>query len=278
MIVTPTNPLACYISHYMVTKIAQGQTTCLPATSTPTLVIFRRGNVSLCHGNLRMEQSPSAYIEGPFLYPRYSCANRNTEVISIHFRPAMLEQIIPVPVSELSNYCIPLSDFSCPQLALLAEGVMNAPCVNEAIKLIELRIMKLLTLQHVQRRRKAQPFRIKSELINQATKELAATSGLSIRQLERRFMASYGVTIRDWRRLDRAAKAITLLAMPSTNLDITTVAYNADYFDHSHMCRDFRKLCGVSPQEFSRRLNDDPAYWPIRGFRELLSLNVASVQ
>ncbi|NOX76029.1 MAG: helix-turn-helix transcriptional regulator [Gammaproteobacteria bacterium] len=225
-----------------------------------------------------MEQSPSAYIEGPFLYPRYSYANMNTEVISVHFRPAMLEQIISVPVSELSNYCIPLSDFSCSQLALLTEDVMNAPCVNAAIKLIELRIMRLLTSQNIQRRRKAKPLWINSKLINQTAKELAATSGLSIRQLERRFMASYGVTIRDWRRLDRATKAITLLAMPSTNLDITTVAYNANYFDHSHMCRDFRKLCGVSPQEFSRRLNYDPAYWPIREFRKLLSLNVASVQ
>ncbi len=86
MVITPANLLAPYISHYMVTKLAPGQATYLSATSTPTLVIFRRGEVWFHHGNLPIKRSPSAYIEGPFLHPRHSYANKYTEIISIQSR------------------------------------------------------------------------------------------------------------------------------------------------------------------------------------------------
>lgn len=271
MVITPTNLLAPYISHYMVTKLVQGQATYLSATSTPTLVIFRRGEIWFHHENLPIKRSPSAYIEGPFLHPRHSYANTDTEIISIHFRPSMLEHVISVPVSEFSHYCIPLADLSCPQLAMLTADVVDALCIDEVIKQIELRLMRLLAVQNMQQRRKAKPLRIKPELIHQPTKTIATLSSLSVRQLERRFLASYGVTLRDWRRLDRAAKALILLIMSSNNSSIATIAHNANYFDHAHMCRDFRELCGVSPQEFSRRLTYDLAYWPFRKFEKTIS-------
>ena len=276
MIIIPTYPLARCISHYMVTSLAKGQTTYLPATYTPTLVICRRGSVV---ANTTKEALPSAYIEGPTLFSRYSYANAETEIISVHFKPAMLESIVFVPTPEFSNYCIPLVDLGNPQLTLLKEQVISASCISEAVELLERQLKSLLFFGLDKLPKKAQPFHVNGEMIYKPTKELASASGISVRQFERRFMASYGVTVRDWRRLNRAAKAVmTLVTMQHNNLSIASIANNANYFDHAHMCRDFREFCGVSPQEFSHRIKDDPAYWPLRELRKLLRLNVASVQ
>jgi len=270
MLIAPANLLAPYISHYRVTRLAHGQATYLSATSTPTLVVFRRGEVWFHHGNLPPGPSLPAYIEGPFLYPRHSYANAYTEIISVHFRPSMLEHIISLPVSEFSHHCIPLADLLCPQLAMLAADIVDAPCIDEAIKQTELRLMGLVA-QNMQQRRKAKPLRIKPEFIHQPTKAVAALEGLSVRQLERRFQASYGVTLRDWRRLDRATRALVSLTLFSNDSNIAEIAHNANYFDHAHMCRDFRELCGVSPLEFRRRLICDPSYWPFRELGKIIN-------
>ena len=110
MIYVPGRSLIHCISHYMVTYLAKGQKTFLPATYTPTLVIFRKGGVTLGSDNMMEEKAPSAYIEGPALCPRYSTATENSEIISLHFKPAMLQNILFMPASEFSNCCISLND------------------------------------------------------------------------------------------------------------------------------------------------------------------------
>jgi len=279
MFIKPKYPLARYISHYMVIRLAKGQRTYLPATYTPTLVITRQGSVALCGDSATMNMLlPPAYIEGPTVHPRHSYANTDTEIVSVHFKPAMLHSLLCIPTSEFSNSCIPLIDLPAPHLAQLIEAVTCATRINKAVNSLELQLMNLLLSQQAQRPSKTKPLNIGGKLAYKPTREIASVTGLSVRQLERRFMASYGVTIRDWRRLNRAANAVISLVSTPPRSGIASVAYDSNYFDHAHMCRDFREFLGVSPQEFSCRLKADTAYWPLRMLGELLSPNVASVQ
>lgn len=271
MIFHPTFPLNQCISHYMVTNLEKGQKTYLPATYTPSLIVIRRGHVKFQRANTKSEMLPSAYIEGPVLNHRFSYANENSEIISVHFKPGMLEKFVFVPTSEFSNQHIPLGDLATPHLALLKEEIVNSSCINEAVKLVERKLEYLLLLDKNNLSKKTQPLLFKKRMIYKPTKELASASGISVRQLERRFMANYGVTVRDWRRLNRAAKAIiSLVARPGTNHGIASIAHNAQYFDHAHMCRDFKVFCGFSPQDFSHRIDNSPSFWPLRELRDLL--------
>ncbi len=79
--------------------------------------------------------------------------------------------------------------------------------------------------------------------------ETAGALGLSVRQLERRFLARVGVTPKRFvalRRLERA------LASVKTRASWTAAAVDAGYYDQSHFIRDFRRFAGTTPRKFFR--------------------------
>lgn len=78
--------------------------------------------------------------------------------------------------------------------------------------------------------------------------QLSAVAGLSTRQLDRQFAAAFGMTpVRYLARL-RMARARTLLR--GTARPITEIAFDCGYVDSNYFARVFRKVCGLSPQQY----------------------------
>lgn len=72
---------------------------------------------------------------------------------------------------------------------------------------------------------------------------------LSVRQIERNFKRSVGISIGRFLRVARFEKAQQLIATyPSKRL--TDIAHLAGYFDQSHFITDFKRFTGVSPKHF----------------------------
>ncbi|MFB6454784.1 helix-turn-helix domain-containing protein [Chitinophaga sp. Hz27] len=72
---------------------------------------------------------------------------------------------------------------------------------------------------------------------------------LSVRQIERNFKRSVGVSIGRFLQVARFEKAQQLIAaLPSQRL--TDIAHLAGYFDQSHFIADFKRFTGVSPKHF----------------------------
>ena len=78
--------------------------------------------------------------------------------------------------------------------------------------------------------------------------ELAQQSGVHPVYLARAFRKQFGCSIRDYRRTMRVRRAADLLA--GCNLPISAVAASLDFFDQSHLCRDFKAEMKVSPTEY----------------------------
>jgi AraC family transcriptional regulator len=78
--------------------------------------------------------------------------------------------------------------------------------------------------------------------------EFAAREGLHPVYLARAFRKQFGCSIRDYRRRVRVRRAARLLA--GSNLPIAAVAARLDFFDQSHLCRDFRAELAVSPSHY----------------------------
>ena len=278
MILFPSPALIPYISHYLLAELSPGDKTYLPATSSATFVMFIRGGVTIEQQGLNNVDTPSAYIEGPCLVPRSSYAMTNTEIVSIHFRPAMLEHFVTIPVTEFTNNRITLEDLKSDRLKRMVENARQSVDRSALIVGVEQSLIQLLQSRKTLNRRASKTLKLPSN-IHLPVKQLANFSGLSVRQLERRFLNSYGVTLRDWRRLDRATKALLSLLLHSEQTNMSAIANHADYFDHAHMCRDFRELCGVAPQQLVGQAENNPAFWPLRELVELFQeQNVASVQ
>jgi AraC-like DNA-binding protein len=73
---------------------------------------------------------------------------------------------------------------------------------------------------------------------------LASGAGLSLRQLERRFLADVGVTPKAFARVVRLQSALRRIAGGQA---LVEVALACGYYDQPHMAHDFSRLAETSP-------------------------------
>jgi AraC-like DNA-binding protein len=85
--------------------------------------------------------------------------------------------------------------------------------------------------------------------------EVAADLTVSARTLQRR-LAAEGSTFQDVRRRSRLATAARAVAGGTT---LTQAAHAAGFADSAHLSRDFRRLVGLRPLDWSRLTNPDVA-------------------
>jgi AraC-like DNA-binding protein len=80
--------------------------------------------------------------------------------------------------------------------------------------------------------------------------DLAATTGLSVRQFERTFASQIGVSPKLFARVARFEGALQR-KLQSPNMRWTDVAHELGYHDQSHMVRDFWQLSGSAPSDLT---------------------------
>ena len=80
---------------------------------------------------------------------------------------------------------------------------------------------------------------------------LAKKIGLSVRQFERKFRATYGTSPRKYLQRFRILKACELLV--ETRSSVTEVALQVGYFDHSALTRQFNAIMGTPPGAYRKR-------------------------
>lgn len=83
-------------------------------------------------------------------------------------------------------------------------------------------------------------------------REVAGAVGWSMRQLQHRFRAEFGVTPKAVARVRRFERSVPLVS--AARLPLTDVALRCGWADHAHMDRDWRSLAGIAP---SRWRTDD---------------------
>ncbi len=85
--------------------------------------------------------------------------------------------------------------------------------------------------------------------------DLARMAGLSERQLERKFRATFQTTPRNYLIKMRVVNACRLL--PDIRLSLTEIALEVGFYDHSDFSRQFRRHMGESPTQY-RQANRGP--------------------
>lgn len=74
----------------------------------------------------------------------------------------------------------------------------------------------------------------------------------SLRQIQRRFKASVGISPKKYQRILRFEFTLQLLKNARYS-DLTSIAYDAGYTDQSHFIKDFTDFAGMTPYSFARQ-------------------------
>ncbi len=82
-------------------------------------------------------------------------------------------------------------------------------------------------------------------------RDLAGELGVHPVHLSRAFAAHYGITMSEYRRVQRVARATHLLA--NGHESITRIAYACGFVDQAHLTRAFKQATGVTPATYRAR-------------------------
>jgi AraC-like DNA-binding protein len=239
--------LTPYIANYTVTCPAYGDMTddytILP-TASATLV-YSIGN-STVRGSLRGINTKASVVGGH--------ASQFETLLLIEFHPAGLYPLLRIPQSELLD-----DSFSFEQLsAQLNKEILDAVLAADQIDALKDRLDRIFLS------------RLAGAVIHPqlafAMKTISGTHGsvslhaltrtvyLGERQLERVFLQYLGTGMKTFSRIVRINRTLRLLR--TTKDSMTFVAAEAGYHDQAHFIRDFRALCGTTPQCYLNRMSD----------------------
>lgn len=218
----------------------------------PFIRILLKGEWSAETSPGNWTSSGRAVFFGPNGWPLNVRCRGAFKVVGVAVRPSGWKGLFDCPANEVADRMLPLSDLIGPAAEDILEGVMNAPDDIGAIKVIEEVMLSL----HERRGRPTgdsamRLFEDIAQFDSTMPVHIAAERlGLSVRQLERRCLATFGhlpkTILRRSRFLDMAT-ALRGFSDPDQELLAAL-----RYFDQSHRTNEFKHFIGLPPGAFER--------------------------
>lgn len=163
---------------------------------------------------------------------------------SIKFKPGGFYRLFGIPMCELTNVDIPLEQLSILPTNELYERLKMQDDAMEMKKIIEQYLFRIHPVKSISI--------LTAFHFNYAysVSKLAEKSGKSVRQLERIFKEQIGLSPKSFQNLNRFNHLLDLHKRnPSESW--TKLCYQSNYFDQSHLIRDFKAYLSVTPKKFN---------------------------
>lgn len=171
--------------------------------------------------------------------------------IAVCFYPGMAHRFFNVAMHELTDKNTSLNDLWKGLTPALEERLANTPGDNERVAL----------LQHylVQQCNKENGDAVLAYCLSQAhaikdllpVSQLVNATGISQRQLARKFQQYVGVSPKEYLSVTRFVRALEQLKK-YPELSLTQIAYESGYYDQAHFNRDFKNYTGLAPGDVAR--------------------------
>jgi AraC-like DNA-binding protein len=195
----------------------------------------------------RVERQAPSMVVGQMLAP-ISIGHRGLAgVAGIRLRPAAARAVLRCSAAELTGRFVDLEDVFGPT-ATLRERLAAAQDDTVRTGLLAAWLGRLV---------RASPARDVDAAVGAITAtagrvdlvSVAFAAGISLRQLERRFLADVGVAPKTFARMVRLQAALRQI---SEGQPLVDVAHACGYYDQPHMARDFSLLAQTSPAAWQR--------------------------
>ena len=222
-------------------------------------VVVRRDGVEVS------EASPRITLAGPHTVPMVSANPGPAYAFLLGLLPQAMQAMTGLDLATLVNRTLPLEAVLQDPWLTWAEQVLHAADDTERIALVEGFLAPRWQACSEATLKRPERYRHWAEAL--ARKAHTSGVGQSIRQAERRFKQWAGLPQRELRRLSRAEDLFFAARAPETEnspRDWASLALDMGYSDQSHLCREVRRVSGLSPQELDHAITHDESFWLYR--------------
>jgi AraC-like DNA-binding protein len=226
--------------------------------------LIRRGDATIS------EKLPALSFFGPHTMPFVSANSGPVQAFMVVLLPQAVQALTELYLPTLVNRMRPLESLLDDAWMDMARAVQQANDDAARVQLIE----AFLEPRWRAVRQDAMPRADRQRFWVEGLALQAATSGVgkSLRQVERRIKDWAGLPLRDLRRLARAEDSFletrdTILLSPGKHApNWAEIAAESGYSDQSHLCRETRRVSGLTPNELKRAVQEDESFWAYRIF------------
>ena len=229
-----------------------------PPTPFQSLMFYCNHPVSM--GKIEegsFNKQPLTVLVGPQFSRVNIKVHRQLSAIRVDFLPCGLYRMLGIPMHELFDGGFDALDFFGREMKSINEHLQNTPSLEEGKNIVE----KFL-LNKVTNLKEKLPIDSALTLLlsyngTMTIEKTASLSCLSLKQFERKCKERIGMNPKLFARILKFSKAYRLHES-CPQLNWTQIAYDAGYFDHMHMIRDFKTFAGVNPSVIEQQLRSTP--------------------
>ena len=236
----------------------------LPASPACAVTWFIEGSAVWAESG-----APAARIAfcGPRTRPVTSINAGPVETLTMLIMPDALHALMGFQPAHLVNRSCDAADVFGPEWLAMLNALFDQPHLAGRVRLVEDFLEARWRAMHAERWGSAGTYRDWAEGL--AMRALMSGVGRSVRQTNRRIRARAGLPLGSLMGLSRAERALidAQIAHAHGRVKWTDVAADAGYADQSHLCREARRVTGLSPQQLLERIDSDESFWIYRLWR-----------
>lgn len=224
-------------------------------------VIVRRGDDGI------NEAVHALSFSGPTTTPVISVNPGPAQGFILVLVPDAVQAMTGVDISQFVNRLVSFNQVFNLAWQAMAHSAMHAPDDVTRISLIEAFLEPRWNALRTEAMPRADRYRYWAEGLALR----AATSGVgqSLRQIERRIKTWTGLSLRDLRRFSHTEAAYFQIRMAQSETTFTWADAAADtgFADQAHLCRETRRITGLTPNELRKAVDEDECFWVYRILR-----------
>ncbi len=264
-VLPPRSALARQLMHVMAVEMPLGGASHLAANLFPMLTLFVRGGARVTHPDGSQSTSHRLFLRGPFMSPVRIDFEPGTQFLSMGLRAGVLRQDFGIRPGDILAQVRPLAQVLNPQAVdRFLQSIDEPRGMLECADLFQQFLTD--TLHPSRTTPMGAMFMAARQKLFFPMVELAQHFGIGQRQLERRVLETFGVSLRDVRRVARFGMSLPLIVDQNVGWgDLTRIAHDAGYYDQAHMHREYIDMLGLPPLQLLQKIaSDDPAFWLYR--------------
>ena len=214
--------------------------------------IFSIGNMTVPTDEHSMFMQPyRSFFVGPMRsYSNLTATTDSLHMLGVRFQPCGLAAFTNEPLGQFADLRIQSSDINLLFDNSFAEMLCEQPDDSVRIRIIEGYLIRLLT-QSIQVDRQiiyATSF-IKQSYGQLPVQNLIDKICICQRHFQRKFKDATGYTPKEFSRIIKFQYAIEVLRN-APHTDLSSIALDCGYYDHSHFIKEFKRLAGDVPSYF----------------------------